>query len=229
MRISDWSSDVCSSDLVLERVAGPWGAVLIRLGLLVSLAVAFLSWTLFAAEIPSVAAGEGMMPKLFVKANAKGSPAGSLWITNDLVQIFLIVTYFSEATYTALFYIASVAILVPYVFSGAYALKLAVSGEGYAAGQSRTRDMTIGLIATIYGAWLVYAAGPAYLLMVALLYAPGMIFYWMAKRERGESPFNAVDGVISVALLISAAIAARLMWGGPKIGRAHVWTPDTHA
>src|SRR3546814_12864522 len=70
-----------------------------------------------------------MMPKLFGKANAKGSPAGSLWITNALVQIFLIVTYFSEATYTALFYIASVAILVPYVFSGAYALKIAVSGE----------------------------------------------------------------------------------------------------
>ena len=206
--------DAASMADVLERVAGPWGAVLIRLGLLVSVAGAFLSWTLFAAEIPSVAAGEGMMPKLFSKANAKGSPAGSLWITNALVQIFLIVTYFSEATYTALFYIASVAILVPYVFSGAYALKLAVSGEGYAAGQSRTRDMTIGLIATIYGAWLVYAAGPAYLLMVALLYAPGMIFYWMAKRERGESPFNAVEGVIAVALLIAAAIAAWLMWRG---------------
>lgn len=206
--------DAASMADVLERVAGPWGAVLIRLGLLVSVAGAFLSWTLFAAEIPSVAAGEGMMPKLFGKANAKGSPAGSLWITNALVQIFLIVTYFSEATYTALFYIASVAILVPYVFSGAYALKLAVSGEGYAAGQSRTRDMTIGLIATIYGAWLVYAAGPAYLLMVALLYAPGMIFYWMAKRERGESPFNAVEGVIAVALLIAAAIAAWLMWRG---------------
>src|SRR3546814_8914050 len=66
--------DAASMADVLERVAGPWGAVLIRLGLLVSVAGAFLSWTLFAAEIPSVAAGEGMMPKLFGKANAKGSP-----------------------------------------------------------------------------------------------------------------------------------------------------------
>lgn len=206
--------DAASMADVLERVVGPWGSVLIRVGLVISVAGAFLSWTLFAAEIPSVAAGEGMMPKLFAKANDKGSPAGSLWITNILVQIFLIVTYFSESTYTALFYIASVAILVPYVFSGAYALKLALSGESYAAGDRRTRDMWIGLIATLYGIWLVYAAGPAYLLMAALLYAPGMIFYWMVKRERGERPFTAVEGAIAAGLLVAALVAAWLMWTG---------------
>jgi arginine:ornithine antiporter/lysine permease len=42
--------DAASMADVLERVAGPWGAVLIRLGLLVSVAGAFLSWTLFAAK-----------------------------------------------------------------------------------------------------------------------------------------------------------------------------------
>src|SRR3546814_20249015 len=94
--------DAASMADVLERVAGPWGAVLIRLGLLVSVAGAFLSWTLFAAEIPSVAAGEGLMSTLFGKATAKGSPAGSLCITNRPVTIFLIVTYFSEDTYKAL-------------------------------------------------------------------------------------------------------------------------------
>ncbi len=206
--------DTASTADVLARVAGPWGSVLIRLGLIVSVAGAFLSWTLFAAEIPFVAAGEGMMPKLFGKENAKGSPSGALWITNILVQVFLVVTYFSQSTYTALFYIASVAILVPYVFSGAYALKLAVTGEGYGKGESRTRDLVIGAVATVYGVWLVYAAGLAYLLMVALLYAPGMIFYWMVKRERGEAPFKGVEGLIAVALLVAAAAAAWLMWRG---------------
>ena len=65
--------------------------------------------------------------------NAKTS--GALWITNILVQLFLILTLYSNSTYQALFYIASTAILVPYVLSGAYALKLAVSGEGYAANE----------------------------------------------------------------------------------------------
>lgn len=206
--------DTASTADVLERVVGPWGSVLIRLGLIVSVAGAFLSWTLFAAEIPSVAAREGIMPKLFGKTNAKGSPAGSLWVTNALVQVFLIVTYFSESTYTALFYIASVAILVPYVFSGAYALKLAYSGESYQAGQPRWRDLIVGLIATIYGAWLVYAAGPAYLLMVALLYAPGILFYWSVKRQRGEAPFTGVEALLASGLFIAAAVAVWLMWRG---------------
>ena len=206
--------DTASTADVLERVAGPWGAVLIRLGLIVSVAGAFLSWTLFAAEIPAVAAQDHMMPSLFGKTNAKGSPAGSLWITNILVQAFLIVTYFSESTYTALFYIASVAILVPYVFSGAYAFKLALSREGYGAGEPRTRDLVFGLIATVYGVWLLYAADPAYLLMAALLYAPGLIFYWIVKRERGEPPFRGIEGVLAIGLLIAAALAGWLMWRG---------------
>ena len=72
-------------------------------------------------------AREGMMPDVFATENAKGSPSGSLWITNICVQLFLIVTLYANSTYLALFYIASTAILVPYVLSGAYAFKLALT------------------------------------------------------------------------------------------------------
>jgi amino acid transporter len=123
-----------------------------------------------AAEIPHVAARDGTMPRFFGGENASGAPATSLWITNVLVQLFLIVTYFANSTYLALFSIASVAILVPYAFSGAYAAKLAITGEAYGAGENRTRDLAAGLVATVYGIWLVYAAGPALLFMAAMLY-----------------------------------------------------------
>ena len=125
---------------VLEKAVGPWGSVLVRIGLVISVAGAFLSWTLFAAEIPYRAAREGMLPDVFATENKNGSPSGSLWITNIFVQLFLIVTLYSNSTYLALFYIASTAILVPYVFSGVYAFKLAVTGEAYAAGDKRGRD-----------------------------------------------------------------------------------------
>jgi arginine:ornithine antiporter / lysine permease len=53
-----------------------------------------------------------------------------------------------------------VAILPPHVFPGAYALKLALTGETYArADRSRNRDIAIGAVATVYGLWLVYASG----------------------------------------------------------------------
>jgi arginine:ornithine antiporter / lysine permease len=154
---------------VLEQFVGPCGSVLVRIGLVILVLGTFLGWTLFAAEILYRAASEGVLPAVFGAENAKGSPSGSLWITNLLVQAVLIVTYFANKTYLALFYIASTAILVPYVLSGAYADKLAVTGESYTGSEHRTRDMIFGAVATVYGAWLVYAAGPTFLLMCAAL------------------------------------------------------------
>ena len=199
---------------VLEKAVGPWGSVLVRIGLVISVAGAFLSWTLFAAEIPYRAAREGMMPSVFAKENSNGSPSGSLWITNIFVQIFLIITFYANSTYLALFYIASTAILVPYVLSGAYAFKLAATGESYDASEGRVRDMLIGLVATVFGAWLIYAAGPNYLLMCALLYAPGILIYWWARKARDEKAFTAIEALIAAGLILAAGIAGYMMWTG---------------
>jgi len=199
---------------VLEHVVGRWGAILISVALVVSVLGAFLSWTLLAAEVPHVASRDGTMPRFFGGENTRGAPATSLWITNGLVQIFLIVTLFANSTYQALFFIASTAILIPYVFSGAYAAKLALTGEAYRDGENRTRDLVAGAVATVYGIWLVYAAGPTYLLMVAMLYAPGIIFYVMARRERGETIFTAIEGLLAVGLVAAGALAAYLIWTG---------------
>ncbi len=199
---------------VLESIVGPWGAVVVRIGLVISVAGAFLSWTLLAAEIPYRAAKEGMLPEIFFTENANGSPSGALWITNTCVQIVLLVTLFANSTYLALFYIASTAILVPYVFSGAYAFKLALSGESYAEHEGRGLDMAIGGLATVYGAWLVYAAGPTYLLMCAILYAVGIPAYIWARRSHRERAFNPVEMLIAAGLLVAAIVAGYLMWTG---------------
>lgn len=199
---------------VLEHVVGRWGAIIINIALVVSVAGAFLSWTMLAAEVPHVAARDGTMPRFLGRENAKGAPSVSLWITNGLVQLFLLVTFFASSTYQALFSIASVAILVPYVFSGAYALKLTMTGETYAQGDNRTTDCITGGIATLYGIWLVYAAGPTYLLMTALLYAPGIVIYVMARREAGQKIFTFTEALIAIGLITAGIIAAYLMWTG---------------
>jgi arginine:ornithine antiporter/lysine permease len=199
---------------VLEAVVGPWGAALINIALVVSVAGAFLSWTLLAAEIPFAAAKDGTMPKFFGHESERNVPSSSLLITNLLVQLFLIITLFAQSTYQALFSIASAAILVPYIFSGAYAAKLAITGESYAAGERRIGPMVAGLIATVYGLWLVYAAGPAYLFMCAILYAPGIIFYVLARRETGQTAFRPFEIVLAVALVAVGLLAAYEMWTG---------------
>jgi arginine:ornithine antiporter / lysine permease len=199
---------------VLEAVVGPWGAVLINLALVVSVIGAFLSWTLLAAEVPHVAGRDGTMPTFFGRENARGVPSTSLLITNLLVQAFLVITLFAQSTYQALFFIASAAILVPYIFSGAYAAKLAITGEGYREGEYRTLPMLIGLLATIYGLWLVYAAGLSYLFMCAILYAPGIVFFVWARKEKGERIFHPVEAVLAAALVAVGLYAAYAMWTG---------------
>jgi arginine:ornithine antiporter/lysine permease len=200
---------------VFESVVGSWGAAIINLGLIVSVGGAFLSWTLLCAEIPYTCGKDGTFPKWFAGENAKGSPANSLWVTNCLIQLFLILSFFSKNAYNFFYFIASVAILPPYVFSGAYALKLAISGETYGAGdRSRNRDMIVGAIATIYGLWLVYAAGLQYLLMCMVLFAPGIIVYAWARRERGARAFTPVEIVIALAIVALALLAAWQMWTG---------------
>lgn len=199
---------------VLEAAVGPWGSVLVRIGIVISVSGAFLSWTLFAAEIPYRAAREGMMPQVFASENMNGSPSGSLWITNILVQIFLIITFYANSTYLALFYIASTAILVPYVLSGAYAFKLAVTGESYGASEGRSKDILVGLVATVFAVWLIYAAGPNYLLMCAMLYAPGILIYWWARRAQGEKAFSVVEAMIAAGLTLFACIAGYMLWTG---------------
>ncbi|MFS8116004.1 arginine-ornithine antiporter [Rhizobium jaguaris] len=199
---------------VLEAVVGPWGAILINIALVVSVIGAFLSWTLLAAEIPFAAAKDGTMPKFFISESERGVPWVSLLITNLLVQAFLIVTLFAHSTYQALFSIASTAILVPYIFSGAYAAKLAISGESYARGESRTVPMLVGLLATVYGLWLVYAAGLSYLFMCAILYAPGVLFYVLARRETGQRTFHLLEALLAVALIAVALLAVYEMWAG---------------
>lgn len=200
---------------VMEPLVGPWGAALINLGLVVSVGGAFLSWTLLCAEIPYVCGKDGTFPRWFAAENANGSPAHSLWVTNVLIQLFLVLTFFSQSAYNFFYFIASVAILPPYVFSGAYAMKLALTGEGYEReSRSQQRDLIVGAVATLYGLWLVYAAGLSYLLMCAMLFAPGIVVYAIARRERGERVFSGIEMVLAIGLALLAAIALWLIWTG---------------
>jgi arginine:ornithine antiporter/lysine permease len=200
---------------VLEPLVGAWGAALINLGLMISVGGAFLSWTLLCAEIPFTCGRDGTFPKWFAAENENGSPANALLATTVLIQLFLILSFFSKNAYQFFYFIASVAILPPYVLSGAYALKLAWSGEGYrAADRSRNWDILVGALATLYGLWLVYAAGLNYLLMCAILFAPGILVYMLARRERGEPAFVGFESALAVLIVLLALVAAYLMWVG---------------
>ena len=153
---------------VLEHVVGHWGAVLISVGLIISLLGALLSWVLLCAEIMFSAAKDHTMPAFLKKENANHVPVNALWLTNAMVQLFLIITLFSASTYLSL----------------------------------------------IYAIWLIYAGGLKYLLLSALLYAPGAILFAKAKRESGQPVFTNIEKVIFAAVVIGALVAAYGLYDG---------------
>ena len=155
------------------------------------------------------------MPAFLKKENANHVPVNALWLTNVMVQIFLIITLFSESTYLSLIYLATSMILVPYLWSAAYGLLLAVRGETYEnALAERKKDLIIGSVALIYAIWLIYAGGLKYLLLSALLYAPGAILFAKAKRESGQQVFTNIEKVIFAAVIIGALVAAYGLYDG---------------
>ena len=200
---------------VLEHVVGHWGAVLIGVGLVVSLAGALLSWTLLCAEILFAGARDHTMPNFLKKENANKVPVNALWLSNGLIQLFLIVTLFSSSTYLSLLYRATSMILVPYFWSAAYALMITVRGESYEQDASaRNKDLVIAAIAVVYSVWLIYAGGIQYLLLSALLYAPGALFFAKAKREQGLAVFTSIEKMIFAGVVIGALIAAYGLYAG---------------
>lgn len=192
---------------VLRSVVGHWGAVLIAAGLAISLLGALLSWTLLCAEILSAAARGHAMPQLFQRQNAKGVPAPALWFTNILVQLFLLATLLLSSAYVTLLNLATSMILLPYLWSAAYAAKLAWTGETYGHEPLLRRiDLARGGIALAYALWLVYAGGLKYLLLSAILYAPGIVFFCWARSERRQPFFTFVEKLFAVAVIVAAVI-----------------------
>ena len=194
---------------VLQHMVGHWGKVLISACLVVSVLSSYLSWTLYATEIPHMGAKNGAFPPSFIKLNRNEVPTGSLLFTTLTVQLCLFLVWQTGNSYEALLMISTSMILVPYLLIGAYLLKL-----------SFTRNLNwtykaTGLIATPYALWIVYAAGVQYLLFSVLLYLPGvLLFLYSQRRHHGTWRFSTGDKVVLGVLAVLAVPALKQFWQG---------------
>lgn len=188
---------------VLEAVVGHWGAVFISLGLLVSVLGAYLAWSLICAEVLYTAAKTKDMPTLFATENANKTPSAALWMTNIVVQLFVISTYFSRDAFSLMLNLTSSMSLIPYAFVTVYGAMLARRGETYdTRPEERSRDLTFAAIATTYTLFMLLAGGVRYLLLAAILYAPGTALYIWSRREQRRKVFTPIElGIFCVLVL----------------------------
>lgn len=187
----------------LELVVGHWGAIFISIAVLISVLGAYLAWSLICAEVLFAAAKSQDMPKIFSAQNKNGVPANALWLTNIVISLFVISTYWSDDAFNFMLDMTSVTALLPYLLVAGYGALLVRTGTGYEqTPRERTRDGIFAWIAILYTLFMFIAAGLKYVVLVAVLFAPGTILYLWARREQGARYFTPVElGVLAVVVI----------------------------
>lgn len=166
---------------ILALLYGATSASIIRLAVIVSVAGALLTWTMLATNMFYLAAKDKTMPNYFAHINSNNVPVHALFISSVAVQLFVILAYFTNAVYLAMIQLATSLILLPYLFSTLFAMKLVIYQRrlDYLAGLK-------GILAVTYGIWLVYSGGLKFLVLSSVLYLIGSIFYFKARHDYGH-------------------------------------------
>jgi arginine:ornithine antiporter/lysine permease len=192
---------------VLEAVVGHWGAVFVSIGLLISVLGAYLAWSLICAEVLSMAGKTRDMPQIFGTENENKVPAAALWLTNIVVQLFVISTYWSYDAFSLMLNLTSVMALIPFFLVAAFGLLTVYRRDTYdVRPEERPRDVIFSAIALIYTLFLIFSAGAKFLLLSAILYGPGTALYVWARREQNERLFTGVEWGLFIIAMIGAII-----------------------
>ncbi|MDD4008605.1 MAG: amino acid permease, partial [Fermentimonas sp.] len=173
--------------LVLEQTAiGAAGGVIVKLGIMVSVLGASLSWIMLSVETLYVAALDNVLPRIFKKVNQKGTPVNALLLTQGFTQIFLISILSPQLneTYLAAITIGTTLVLIPYLLSSLYAVKIAILNRK----NESLHHLVVAMLGTIYSIYVIFAVGIKYLILSVLFYAIGSLLFIKAKREQKKQP-----------------------------------------
>lgn len=206
-----------STAAVLEAVIGKWGAWIMNIGLLISVLTSWLAWTMVTAQIPQAAAENGTFPKEFAKENAAQAPSVSLYVTSAIMQLFMLMVYFSGNAWNTMLSITSVMVLPAYFASAMYLWKLCEDHE-YPVNFyiKRSGALLSAVIGSLYALWLIYAAGLNYLLMALIFMAVGIPVFIHARHQSApnEAVFTAGERFAAGILIIAALFAIYAMARG---------------
>ena len=119
----------------------------------------------------------------------------------------LVVTVFSADPFNFALDLTSALTLIPFLLAAGFALKLVLSRETYAERpEGWNRDLIVATIAIVYTAFLLFAAGPKFILVSFIIYAPASILFVMSRREQGRQLFSPRELVILAISVLGAVL-----------------------
>lgn len=188
---------------ILASVVGPWGGVMINIGVVISIAGAMFSYVILTADCAYAPAKLFSFPSFLSGENSNKAPFTALLTSALVIQLFLIIVYFQSSSYQALYRLATSAIMIPFFLSALYCLKLAFTHSLYNDYiiNSNITSKIIAILGTIYGGWLLIATGIENILISALLFGPGFFFYWFARIENRKKLFPKGTDIITFIVI----------------------------
>lgn len=194
-----------STAYVLEVIVGKWGATFVNVGIIIALLGCWLSWTIITAEVPYIAAKDGVFPKFLVKTDKNDTPTASLLMSTIAMQLAMFIVLYSTNAWLTLVDITGLMILPPYTASTLFLLKEVRNGNLKDIGSGKIRMAFVsGLVACIFTVWLLFSSKMELLLISTTIFSLGIGVYEYSRKEAGEK--NIFVGKNKVIVLILGAI-----------------------
>ncbi|WP_242862373.1 basic amino acid/polyamine antiporter [Clostridium massiliamazoniense] len=170
---------------VLQKTWGTWAAVIINLGVLISVAGAWIAWTIINAEVPMTVAQDKVFPKGLAKTVKSGAAINSLILNGVIMEIGFIFAMFASNAFTAITNIATAMVLLPYILSAAFLIKLCWKEE-----KRSWAPIIYSVISMLFALYALSTSGITGILELFILYAFGWIFVFIRAKEQKNKMFD---------------------------------------
>jgi APA family basic amino acid/polyamine antiporter len=173
-----------------------WVGKAVALVAVVSGIGALNGWTLVTAEMPFVAARDGMFPRQFALANRRGAPWFGI-VVSTLVASALMAYSYAGGTlglkvFTYLVSLSVVTVAIPYFISATAQLAYLVSGRRVVHRARLARDLAIAGTSLLFSLWVTAASGYQAVYQAVLLILVGLPIYAFLKAAREQQGLTPV-------------------------------------
>lgn len=201
------TSSVPLATVLSKSVIGSWGALVIKIGLLISLLGALLSWFMIGPEIAYVTSMDHAMPKAFKLINRHNVPGFALIVFTLIMQVILVVLLLPklQTAYTIAYTLATTTTLVAYLLSSLYGLKIAITeSQGFGF-------KLVAFLASAYAIYTLFATGIEYAFASAIIFSVGIPIYLsaapkMRKFEKVLATIIGICGILALVMIIHGGI-----------------------
>lgn len=158
---------------------GGWAAYAVAAGAAISCFGALNGWILLQGQIPMAAAMHGLLPRLFGRLSARGTPATSLVLSSVFVTLVVATNYTRGliAEFTFIILLSTTASLVAYACSMAALWRLNWRERRRLSVVQLANALTVALLALLYSLWAIAGSGQEAILWGGVLLLAGVPVY----------------------------------------------------